>query len=162
MNSHNLISTLRNLLEERKKATEIQSVRTVGLGWVSNLCLPVQEARILASKILYSSNCVWELSSVLVWFDYGQELVPCRLVISHKSWNALQFLNEASRVHAGSCDLVTLVGKWLHQNAGSANQCELLPFCTIIQLAWPRVMWGQTYKSGSIQIQVTFMIYICN
>jgi hypothetical protein len=85
MNRHNLISTLRNLLEERKKATEIQSIRTVGFGWDSNLCLPVQEERILAGTILYSSNCVWELSSVLVLFDYGRELVPCRLVISHKS-----------------------------------------------------------------------------
>jgi hypothetical protein len=43
-------------------------------------------------------------------------------------------------MHAGSCDTVTLMGKWLHQNAGSANQCELLHFCTIAQFARPRVI----------------------
>jgi hypothetical protein len=55
-----------------------------------------------------------------------------RLVISHEI--SCKFLTETSRMQAGSCDLVTLVEKWLHQNAGSANQCELLYFCTITQL----------------------------
>jgi len=69
-----------------------------------------------------------------------------------------KFLTQTSRMHAGSCDLVTLAEKWLHQDAGSANQCELLHFCTITQFSWPRVMWGQVYKSGSIQIQVILTI----
>jgi len=97
-------------------------------------------------------------SSVHMLFDYGRGLLPCRSVISHKSWNICKLLTETSRMRAGSCDLVTLVRKWLHQNVGSANQCELLHFCTITQLAWPRVVWGQVYKSGSIQTQLLFMI----
>lgn len=51
------------------------------------------------------------------------------LVTSHET--SCKFLTETSRMHAGSCDLVTRVEKWLHQNAGSANQCELLHFCTV-------------------------------
>jgi hypothetical protein len=68
------------------------------------------------------------------------------LIISHETPSKL--LTETSIVHAGSCDLVTLMRKWLHQKVGSANQSELLHFCTITQLSWPRVMWGQVLKSG--------------
>jgi hypothetical protein len=48
----------------------------VGFSWDSNLCPPAQEAWIQASTSLYSSNCVWELSSRVIWLRERISAVP--------------------------------------------------------------------------------------
>jgi hypothetical protein len=147
MNGQQLITMLRHFLEEGKKTTEICSEdRRFQLGFEpgSSCTWSTKSSQYIA---IFVQLC---LRAQFTCYLPVREKNLCRaarcLIISHAT--SCKFVTETSSMHAGSCDLVTLRRKWLHQNVGSANQCELLHFCTITQLSWPRVMWGQDLKSG--------------